>query len=1077
LTKAGSTMQSKLIVLEASETVSSASGQSSASGGVGERDASAAKRTVEPPPGVGVSYHSSHSAPHIDSPPPPVVAVPMSMLRARGRAQRWRNWLSHTLCCTPLRRRPSTRYSSSVAPVISPIGSVPASFIAMSSQLPPSLPFEPPPPSSSQADCPPSTALASGDSAKTSPQSKLDPPPSKQLSPPTLHKRGAFRDINDSLHLSGKSPEISSLRRFSAIIQSIPAFLSPKGPASPQKQVWEDSEELEEAAVELLGMFSPRTRGRVKRNSMAHKHAAQANIATPLENASINMQELQASPSSPWKPVSLPVQRSATQPLSSSSGQFHAPQRAVPTPAGTAVPHSIQFLRAVEVSLRGSPAPAGPSRRRHSLAIHVLAAARAMIDPVYDLSTLHQRGLRDKLRSEAIKRAALQASHSMSLEGDAPLSAFVESTGGPGSFKRRMSQSVGATPVGVPDFESLASAGHAASGGEDAERLTRTSSNASVPRHTAVRTVVHAPAATLARNVRSSNRHRPHSGHDAAPPQQAAVETRGQVLPPLATPAGYLVTVHPMASHSSQDEQSGVIPTNLSITMHNAAGGLYNDAEDTATTATSPAPSTPDIVSAYASSSLSSKAFDSSFTNTPKLLSPQLQVRKRAADVSLSPQRYARKQLVPSSPHPANSLDAASVVSVVRAFAAQGDTELSIVPGDEVRPISGHCGGWTQVEAVSRRPVPASELFGDCQEEYKQHVESGLLQWVPLESISRLWRVAFEMCTYDEPGGDLCARSASKTKNAVATPGAKEGALDRLRTRAGPLSVDTGTSAGGVDPGVRGFLPPTKSDGDSQPVVGGDTATVALKPADETHQASCVGWVCVVAGRKHGHGWVPTDCLPEGSKRVSGRGALEDEPDCLLGIWQVEINADAISWVKLEDKSGRVVHASDPFAVFKPLRSQQPSSGSTDIVAGSTQRLAQQLYRVRSSSSMDTITAAENMPDVMPQDSFGTQVVLESSSRSLVPSGMSTSMTDEGSPFLHAIYTKATHNFQGQGDAEIDLHRGDVIVVWNQDPTGWWEGRNMRTGIEGWFPSTYVGDFSGLVESTAARLQGIRFNQ
>ena len=41
-------------------------------------------------------------------------------------------------------------------------------------------------------------------------------------------------------------------------------------------------------------------------------------------------------------------------------------------------------------------------------------------------------------------------------------------------------------------------------------------------------------------------------------------------------------------------------------------------------------------------------------------------------------------------------------------------------------------------------------------------------------------------------------------------------------------------------------------------------------------------------------------------------------------------------------------------------------------------------------------------------------------------------------------------------DQELAMAVGDEIVVLQEDESGWWHGRNNRTLLEGWLPSSYV---------------------
>ena len=51
----------------------------------------------------------------------------------------------------------------------------------------------------------------------------------------------------------------------------------------------------------------------------------------------------------------------------------------------------------------------------------------------------------------------------------------------------------------------------------------------------------------------------------------------------------------------------------------------------------------------------------------------------------------------------------------------------------------------------------------------------------------------------------------------------------------------------------------------------------------------------------------------------------------------------------------------------------------------------------------------------------------------------------------------ADYEYIGEDDSQLTFKEGDRIVVLEQDePTGWWTGRLEKSGVEGYFPSTYV---------------------
>lgn len=48
------------------------------------------------------------------------------------------------------------------------------------------------------------------------------------------------------------------------------------------------------------------------------------------------------------------------------------------------------------------------------------------------------------------------------------------------------------------------------------------------------------------------------------------------------------------------------------------------------------------------------------------------------------------------------------------------------------------------------------------------------------------------------------------------------------------------------------------------------------------------------------------------------------------------------------------------------------------------------------------------------------------------------------------------HEYEATEESELSMAVGDVLEVLSEDTSGWWQGVNRRTGLEGWFPSTFV---------------------
>ncbi|KAH3744713.1 protein kinase C and casein kinase substrate in neurons protein [Pelomyxa schiedti] len=51
---------------------------------------------------------------------------------------------------------------------------------------------------------------------------------------------------------------------------------------------------------------------------------------------------------------------------------------------------------------------------------------------------------------------------------------------------------------------------------------------------------------------------------------------------------------------------------------------------------------------------------------------------------------------------------------------------------------------------------------------------------------------------------------------------------------------------------------------------------------------------------------------------------------------------------------------------------------------------------------------------------------------------------------------RAMFDYTGQEDSELSFVEGDIILVENKDPSGWWKGTLGAGGKSGLFPSNYV---------------------
>lgn len=50
----------------------------------------------------------------------------------------------------------------------------------------------------------------------------------------------------------------------------------------------------------------------------------------------------------------------------------------------------------------------------------------------------------------------------------------------------------------------------------------------------------------------------------------------------------------------------------------------------------------------------------------------------------------------------------------------------------------------------------------------------------------------------------------------------------------------------------------------------------------------------------------------------------------------------------------------------------------------------------------------------------------------------------------------AAYEFRPEEEGELYFKRGDKIEVLDKEDSNWWKGKNLTSGEEGLFPSTYV---------------------
>lgn len=54
------------------------------------------------------------------------------------------------------------------------------------------------------------------------------------------------------------------------------------------------------------------------------------------------------------------------------------------------------------------------------------------------------------------------------------------------------------------------------------------------------------------------------------------------------------------------------------------------------------------------------------------------------------------------------------------------------------------------------------------------------------------------------------------------------------------------------------------------------------------------------------------------------------------------------------------------------------------------------------------------------------------------------------------VVARAIENYHARSSDEINLQEDDTIIIDSRDASGWWSGKNKRTGAKGLFPSEYV---------------------
>ncbi|KAF5359030.1 hypothetical protein D9758_004896 [Tetrapyrgos nigripes] len=55
---------------------------------------------------------------------------------------------------------------------------------------------------------------------------------------------------------------------------------------------------------------------------------------------------------------------------------------------------------------------------------------------------------------------------------------------------------------------------------------------------------------------------------------------------------------------------------------------------------------------------------------------------------------------------------------------------------------------------------------------------------------------------------------------------------------------------------------------------------------------------------------------------------------------------------------------------------------------------------------------------------------------------------------ISALFCRVLYDYEAQAHSELSFRRGDIIEIFTQQPSGWWDG--LLGDERGWFPSNYV---------------------
>ena len=64
--------------------------------------------------------------------------------------------------------------------------------------------------------------------------------------------------------------------------------------------------------------------------------------------------------------------------------------------------------------------------------------------------------------------------------------------------------------------------------------------------------------------------------------------------------------------------------------------------------------------------------------------------------------------------------------------------------------------------------------------------------------------------------------------------------------------------------------------------------------------------------------------------------------------------------------------------------------------------------------------------------------------------------SNEPSAKKEDLICEALYNYDKTRDDELQLYKGQKILILEESEDDWWRGRNLENGQDGWFPSNYV---------------------